>query len=552
MGASRPAGKVDHRAFPVLYVDDEPENLRVFELTFRRDFEVLTATSGEEGLDLVLNQRVALVLSDHKMPGMTGAEFLARVRDVAPETIRMLVTAYGSAETLAHAINDGSIYRYVPKPWQPEEMRVALRRGIEVFAMAKEREGLVQELQTVNRIAETITRELSLDRLLDLLVTSLTGVLSYDGASLLLFEQGTERLRMARTAPAEDEASRNLEGLCLDGETAGEVVDELAAGRAQFFCLDECFAQPAPIQRWLTELASDVLAVPLLGKDAPIGVLAVDNRKGGKAFDASDRTLLEGIGQQAAVAIQNARLVEDLRQSRQQVLRADRLGTLGTLAAGFAHEINNPLTSIHTFLSLAVDKRHQDDTEFWGDYHRLACSEVERIRGLVSTLSRLGREELGRAARSACDLATLAREAITLITPEADRRHVSIDLTVDPAAPKIHASREQLHQLCLNLLLNAVQASPPDARVAVAVLPGGPGQSPGATLEVVDGGGGIAEDDLERIFDPFFTTKGPDQGTGLGLMICHRIVSDHEGLIEVSSRAGEGATFRVRLPAEMP
>ena len=83
----------------------------------------------------------------------------------------------------------------------------------------------------------------------------------------------------------------------------------------------------------------------------------------------------------------------------------------------------------------------------------------------------------------------------------------------------------------------------------VRLIPGGPGSREGVTVEVVDEGEGIAEEDLERIFDPFFTTKGPDQGTGLGLMICHRIASEHGGLIEVSSRPGRGATFRVRLPA---
>ncbi len=537
------------REYPVLYVDDEPENLRVFELTFRREFGVLTAESGEAGLEIVMNEPVALVLSDHKMPGMTGVEFLSRVREMAPETIRMLVTAYGSAETLAHAINDGSIYRYVPKPWQPEEMRVALRRGLEVFALHREREGLVRELQTVNRIAETITRELALDKLVDLLVTSLTDLLGYDGGSLLLFERSGDRLRIERVAPAADPVSRTLEGRSLDRADAPEQVEAWAAGRASFLRLEECFEQPPVVQQWLTEIAGDVLAVPVLGLRGPLAVLAVDNRRGGAPFGTADRTLLEGIAQLAAVALQNARTVADLRRTRQHILRADRLGTLGTLAAGFAHEINNPLTSIHTFLSLAPDRRRDDDEEFWGDYHRLACSEVERIRGLVATMSRLGREDAERPPRGLCDLEAVTRELVRIVCPEAERRGVGIALEVVPGLPKLCGSREQLHQLLLNLLLNAIQASPTGGEVRVRLIPGGPGSREGVTVEVVDEGEGIAEEDLERIFDPFFTTKGPDQGTGLGLMICHRIASEHGGLIEVSSRPGRGATFRVRLPA---
>lgn len=99
----------------MLYVDDEPDNLRIFELTFRRDFEILTAASAEQGLEILNDNPIAVVLSDQRMPGMTGVDFLARVRAIDPKTIRILVTAYGDAETLGVAINDGSIYHYTSK-----------------------------------------------------------------------------------------------------------------------------------------------------------------------------------------------------------------------------------------------------------------------------------------------------------------------------------------------------------------------------------------------------------------------------------------------------
>ncbi len=537
-------------SFPILYVDDEPENLRVFELTFRREFEILTAESGEAGLDIINSRPVALVLSDHKMPGMTGAEFLGRVRELAPETIRMLVTAYGSAETLAHAINDGSIYRYVPKPWDPEEMRVAIRRGLEVFALQREREALVKELQAVNKISETITRELSIQPLMDQLVSSLTEGLGYDGATLLLFDPSGERLILERMAPAEHDASVALADYTLDRHEAPELFEDWSEGRAQFLLIGDCFEQPAKVQEWLTEVAADVLTVPLLGKNRPLGVLAVDNRSGGAPFTAPDRNLLVGIAQQAAVAVQNARMVEDLRRSRQHIMRADRLGTLGTLSAGFAHEINNPLTAIHTFMSLAPSKRHEDDPHFWGEYHSLACSEVERIRGLVSTMARLGRKHGKDTPRVLCSAAQVCEEVITLVAPEAERRNVTIELKADATTPKILAAREQIHQLLMNLVLNAVHASADGSTVELVVESGGPGRNPGASISVIDQGVGIEDEDLERIFDPFFTTKGPDQGTGLGLMICHRIVTEHGGLIEVSSALEQGSTFCVRLPVQ--
>ena len=282
-----------------------------------------------------------------------------------------------------------------------------------------------------------------------------------------------------------------------------------------------------------------------LGWLAVIGALAVDNRRGGRRFTSDDRTLLEGLSNQAAVAIENARLVEDLRRSREQVRRADRLGNLGTLAAGLAHEINNPLVSIHTFMSMAPEKRNQNDPEFWGEYYELACREVDRIRGLVDTMRKLGSGNTGSVPRETVDTGALVEGVMTLVQREAAQSQIELEFTVDPEAPKIVAVRDQIHQLVLNLVLNALGATEPGGSVRVRV----DAPREGVSIEVKDSGPGIPEENIEQIFDPFFTTKGPDEGSGLGLMICHRIVTDHGGSIEVDSREGEGATFRVWLPS---
>ncbi len=543
--------EIDFKRFPVLYVDDEPENLRIFELGFRRQFEVLTAESGEAGLQMLEEHPVAVVLSDHRMPGMSGTEFLSRVRETDPRTVRMLVTAYGDAETLGAAINDGSIYRYVPKPWQPDDLNVAIRRAIELYALDREREQLIRELSTINQLATTIQQELSLDRLLDLLLASLTRMLGFDGASLLLFDEAGERLAFVKNHPAKGAVAEFLREHPIGTGAAPAFLGDMLNGRPAVLRFSEAERLEPPVRAWLHEVAAEeILVAPLPGKRGVQGAIAVDNRRGGRDFEPADEALLSGIAVVAAAAVENARVVDELKRSRQQVMRSERLGTLGTLAAGLAHEINNPLVSIHTFLSLANEKRNEDDPEFWGEYHRLACGEVERIRGLVATMSRLGRST-GEAPRPAmCELGTIAQEVATLVAREARARSIEISLEADPETPKATVIREQIHQVILNLALNAIHASEDGQAVQIAVGPGGPGGADGVTLEVIDHGHGIAEDDLERIFDPFFTTKGPDGGTGLGLMICHRVVADHGGGLEVSATPGGGATFRVRLPLE--
>jgi signal transduction histidine kinase len=423
-----------------------------------------------------------------------------------------------------------------------------LRRGIETYALDREREQLVRELTLLNRVSRSITQELALEPLLDLLLETMTAELGYDGAGILFFDNAGKTLAQGRFAPAASAVSESLHDLEVTQRTAPSFIGRLREGEAQHLYVEHALGLEAPLRRWVTEVAAEeILVIPLVGKERTIGVLAVDNRCGGHRFTGDDQTLLEGLAHQAVIAIENARLVEDLRRSREQVRRADRLGTLGTLAAGLAHEINNPLVSIHTFLSMAPAKRDEADEEFWGDYHALASREVDRIRRLVETMRLLGRDTASSTPREAFDPGELAEEVKALLAREAVRANVEITLERDPHTPKLVAVRDHMHQVFLNLLLNALHASPPGGSVRLRLFPDPEGEE--LRVEVTDSGEGIPEEHLSRIFDPFFTTKDPDQGTGLGLMICHRLVTAHGGEIEVRSREGEGSTFCVRLPA---
>jgi signal transduction histidine kinase/CheY-like chemotaxis protein len=547
----RPQRILDYREYPVLYVDDEPENLRIFELGFRRDFQILTASSGDQALELLHEHPIAVVLSDQRMPGMTGVELLARVRRLDTRIMRVLVTAYGDAEILSAAINDGSIFKYVPKPWTPEDMAQAVRRAIEMYALDRERSELLREVTTLNRVSHSINKQLDLDRLLRLLLTTVTEDLGYDAATLLFFDAGEERLRFAMAAPEGEPVEPWLRGLDIGTDEARHFFKALQEGESTILTLSQLFDYESAIRAWLTEVAAEeCLVVPLVTSEGAIGALAIDNRRGGGSFSVSDRTLIEGLAAQAVVAIQNARLVDDLRRSREQVVRADRLGTLGTLAAGLAHEINNPLTSIRTFLSLAPEKRYEEDDEFWSAYHQLATSEVDRIRGLVASMERLASGGSGDEEPEWCEPAPMAEGAARLLGQEAEREGVRLELEREDDVPRLFAVRAQVHQVLLNLILNAIHASRgrEEGCVVVRVLRDAQDGDEGVVFEVADNGAGIAPEALERLFDPFFTTKGPDQGTGLGLAICQQLTANHDGSIEVRTREGEGATFRVHLP----
>jgi signal transduction histidine kinase len=138
----------------------------------------------------------------------------------------------------------------------------------------------------------------------------------------------------------------------------------------------------------------------------------------------------------------------------------------------------------------------------------------------------------------------------TLLQRELKAGGVALSLETNPQTAKITAVREQIHQVLLNLLLNAIHATPEGGSLRVSVEPDRDQPLDLVSVAVEDTGLGIPEENLERIFDPFFTTKEPDEGTGLGLMITHQIVADHGGTIEVRSQPGAGSCFRIRLPVK--
>jgi two-component system response regulator HupR/HoxA len=141
---------LDYRQFPILVVDDEPDILRSFTFNYGDDFEIVTAGSGAQGLDLLRQRDVAVIVADQRMPSMGGTEFLERSVEVRPDAIRIILTGYTDIDALVHAVNASRIYRYVTKPWETEELRIALLRAVEVFHLTRENARLVEELRRAN------------------------------------------------------------------------------------------------------------------------------------------------------------------------------------------------------------------------------------------------------------------------------------------------------------------------------------------------------------------------------------------------------------------
>ena len=242
----------------------------------------------------------------------------------------------------------------------------------------------------------------------------------------------------------------------------------------------------------------------------------------------------------------------NVKRLEQQVRRSDRLASLGTLAAGMAHEIKNPLVSIKTFTQLLPER--YDDSDFRDTFFSLVGNEVKRIDSIVNQLLRFSRPAKPNLANTS--LHDILTNTLNLMTQQMRQKNVRLISHPDAPHDRILADADQLSQAFINFVLNAVESMPHGGTLTVLTnlssiqRPPAGGAVTAIHVSIADTGEGIASEHVAHIFDPFFTTKS--QGTGLGLSVAHGIITEHGGAIDVMSEVGRGTTFHLFFPLVQP
>ena len=239
-----------------------------------------------------------------------------------------------------------------------------------------------------------------------------------------------------------------------------------------------------------------------------------------------------------------ARQKEQLNVANQQLLQAAKLASVGELASGMAHEINNPVGIILGRTDYVLTTQSGLPAEVKDDL-KVVRNQAERVAATVRSLLTFARPSPLRIQR--VDLGRVVDEAIALEAPRCKTAKVEVQRSSSGKIPSIQADPDRLQQVLVNLMNNAIDAMPKGGRLSVTIANGG-GRN--VMVNVSDTGLGISEDDQTRIFDPFFTTKPAGKGTGLGLAVSYGIVRDHGGEIRVNSSPGKGTTFTLVLPVE--
>ncbi len=232
--------------------------------------------------------------------------------------------------------------------------------------------------------------------------------------------------------------------------------------------------------------------------------------------------------------------IEKLREKQAQLVEAEKLASIGKLAAGIAHEINNPLTSVLTFSNLMLEQCPPEDSRH--ERLKLMARETNRARTIVRQLLNFGRETVIKPEK--INVNQPVSEIADSLASQDAFKGMALDRKLGEDLPPVYADPAQIGQVVMNLLLNAIHAITPPGRIELST------RQSGSSVEIAvsDTGEGIPAEHLHKIFDPFFTTKGATKGTGLGLAVSYGIIKKHGGDIEVASTPGQGTTFTVRLP----
>ncbi len=406
-----------------------------------------------------------------------------------------------------------------------------------------------QALAAINEAGREIAATLDLDRTLQLVMSKAAETLPMDAGALFVFDSTSQLYRVAVSHKLPPDEVEKIT-FAFDEGVPGWVVhyrEPLIINNAA----EDDRVHPNVIEVGV----KSVMAIPLISRNKIIGVLNLFSQQGTNAFDDESLHLAQVYANQASIFIENARLVDELRksaaeleerveertqelqQTQAQVIRAEKMAAVGRLAASVAHEVNNPLQAIALHLQLIADDNLNDSGS---EELTIVESELARIAKIVQRLLEFQKPKQGKLWLQS--IPELLDDVLALVGKQLQRSNISVIREEEEPQNPVLGQGDQLKQVFLNLVLNAVEAMADGGDLRITVTESF--DQIGITFS--DTGTGISQEDLSQIFEPFFSTK--HTGSGLGLAVSQDIVINHGGSLEVSSQQNRGSSFTVTLP----
>lgn len=402
--------------------------------------------------------------------------------------------------------------------------------------------GEPKQLQRLLEVGRTLSSNLDLPSLLEAIVEAAAEVTASEGASILLHDPASGMLRFEAIPSTQSQEIRKVE-VPLDSSVAGWVFSNATPWIINDAAEDERIFRE--VDRQLRFETRSILAVPLMVRQEPIGVLEAVNKLEQGNYNELDQSSLETLAGQAAIAIENARLMAKLQEANQELMRLDRMKS--DFIAIASHELRTPLGLIlghATFLNELIDEEHQDQVE-------VIVRSAERLKSIVEDMARISHQEEGqsRVRHQPFSMSLLVESMVKRFSELAREKKIELDYDVPEGDPlTVAGDRDKIEIVLTNLIRNALAFTDQGGQVGVQA-----GKSDDyVRVFVADSGIGIPEDDIDRVFDRFYQVEShltrKHGGMGLGLSIAKAMVELHNGQIWCESKEGVGSLFCFMLP----
>ncbi len=430
--------------------------------------------------------------------------------------------------------------------------------------LRREAEARVRNLSLIHEVVEHIISLTDVNEVAQIAAERMARYFAYELTVVILMEEGERRLNVAGIGGnAADLVGRGLQ-VMDEGRETGVVMRVAVTGENVLIndVNQSPFYQPIPL--WD---AGSEMCVALKDGDRILGVIDVESQRK-NAFSQNDLLVLESLGGIVSSALSSAdqyqklqATVDQLRAAREELqeriaaqhiaesklVQAAKLAAVGEMAAGIAHELNNPLTTVSGFTELVLEDLPKD-SNIRKDLD-LVLREAQRARGVVRRLLDFARQSESIRVRS--DVNEILTDVLALVNHLLKTSGVVLSTYFSEGMPWISVDRNQTKQVFLNLIHNALHAMPTGGELHIKTDCRERDGKNWLRISLQDTGIGIAPENIERVFEPFFTTRSKDGGTGLGLSVSYGIIADHGGVIDVASEVGKGSTFTIWLPAEV-
>ena len=560
----KPEDLPGRHAARVLVVDDDPSFLELLQFNLSRiGYRCRCVPDAQDVLEQLAGNEFDVVLLDLLLPGRSGLEAIRLIRESFPNLPLIGMTCSESRTLAVDAYRYGAT-GFLRKPFELTMLEDTLRRSVQLGRLLSDYLSK-PEFQAILELQHAIGSGKGVADILDMLLQQMIRFTGAESASVLLLEPDEMALKI--------EASYGLDEAVVSQERVA--VGERVSGWVAEYGQPQMVIGPATDDPRLIGVVRDRypsvgLCLPMKGRVAIVGVLCLSRYSEEELFsrDAIDLGLL--MCGEVARALERMEAEKERQENERDVMRRDKLVTIGELASGVAHEINNPLGFVNSNVNslkeyfqdllpmlemlakcrenLDVDKlcslSEQIDLSFILSDLPSCLSETElgvrRVLKIINDLKNFTRDDY--ESREMANVNEVIEGALTILSGQLKNKAKLIRNFGD--IPPISCFPSQLGQVFLNLLSNAVHAVGPDGKIEVSSKL----EKQNVLIEVADNGCGMSEDVRLHVFEPFFTTKPRGVGTGLGLNIARKIVERHGGRLSVTSTPGQGSTFVVSIP----